>query len=419
VKLVALGVAVVALSAPTTVLAQDADSRARDDARAELSRLKERNASEEAAVAGRVAALRRELLDVSSRASEAEIDAAMLAVRLDEATHAREAGATELAEVDAELADVVAALGDRRGPGDAAAPDLPTVVAGLEKRLAAAGVIAAAENLLRIGDLQWIEVLDGDRAIVGGPGRAAPVGPIDAPGVAAVLEAVRHGDPPPFILIDPTGRLELTAPSADRNLAGWLDAGGPIAVVICALGVLGLLLAMARLGWLFAEPSPAPEDVARARVAVVAGDREAAARILRGRRGAVHEALARVALVDEGGGEATREARIEQVLLWTVDRFERFLHLVAVLAAVLPLLGLLGTVVGMIRMFDALSGGRSAANHVEALSGGIGEALITTEAGLFFAIPLMLLHAVISARADKLEAALEDAALEVAGGEAP
>ena len=132
----------------------------------------------------------------------------------------------------------------------------------------------------------------------------------------------------------------------------------------------------------------------------------------------MHAALADVALVGGPAGDPDAESRIEQILLRTVERFERFLHLIAVIAAVSPLLGLLGTVVGMIKMFDAMGAGTTAGTHVEALSGGIGEALITTEAGLFFAIPLILLHAVLSARADRLEAALEDAALQVSGAPA-
>jgi len=89
---------------------------------------------------------------------------------------------------------------------------------------------------------------------------------------------------------------------------------------------------------------------------------------------------------------------------------ERFLGAIAVCATVSPLLGLLGTVTGMIRTFESITA--YGAGDVRLLAGGIREALVTTEAGLFVAIPLLLAHAFLSGRIERLTAELEHRAAE-------
>ncbi len=69
-------------------------------------------------------------------------------------------------------------------------------------------------------------------------------------------------------------------------------------------------------------------------------------------------------------------------------------------AAISPLMGLLGTVLGMIRIFAAVSS--AGVGNPEALSGGISEAMVTTAAGLFVGIPALVAHNSLDARADRL-----------------
>lgn len=88
--------------------------------------------------------------------------------------------------------------------------------------------------------------------------------------------------------------------------------------------------------------------------------------------------------------------RIEDVGRHVAHRLERFLNALGTIAAVAPLLGLLGTVLGMIEMFlDILVTGVGDANQ---LAGGIGQALITTAAGLVVAIPALILHRTLRGR---------------------
>ncbi len=88
--------------------------------------------------------------------------------------------------------------------------------------------------------------------------------------------------------------------------------------------------------------------------------------------------------------------RIEDVGRHVMHRLERFLNTLGTIAAVGPLLGLLGTVFGMITMFmNILTTGVGDANQ---LAGGIGQALISTAAGLCLAIPALMLHRYLRGR---------------------
>jgi biopolymer transport protein ExbB len=82
--------------------------------------------------------------------------------------------------------------------------------------------------------------------------------------------------------------------------------------------------------------------------------------------------------------------RVEDTGRHVVHRLERFLNTLGTIAAISPLLGLLGTVVGMIRMFLAIL--TVGVGDASRLAGGIGEALISTAAGLIVAIPALMFY---------------------------
>ncbi len=107
----------------------------------------------------------------------------------------------------------------------------------------------------------------------------------------------------------------------------------------------------------------------------------------------------------------TKEAMAEAVAAVSHD-LERYLTSLGVIASIAPLLGLLGTVVGMIEVFSALM--VDGAGHSEALAGGISEALVTTAAGLTVAIPSLMLHRFLLRRVDDLVVELERQAAHLA-----
>ncbi len=93
----------------------------------------------------------------------------------------------------------------------------------------------------------------------------------------------------------------------------------------------------------------------------------------------------------------TLELKLDETILKETPKIERFNEIVKVLAAVAPLVGLLGTVIGMIITFTAIT--IYGAGDPQLMAGGISVALVTTVLGLLAAIPLILLHAIASAMA--------------------
>ncbi len=96
--------------------------------------------------------------------------------------------------------------------------------------------------------------------------------------------------------------------------------------------------------------------------------------------------------------ESTRRAITEEIQLNTIPHLEKYLDILDSLARGTPLLGLLGTVVGMIRMFGVIS--QTGLGEPDALAKGIGIALLTTAAGLTVAIPTFFAHSYFAARVD-------------------
>lgn len=110
------------------------------------------------------------------------------------------------------------------------------------------------------------------------------------------------------------------------------------------------------------------------------------------------------------GREAMKES-IEEVAGHVVHEMERYLNTLGTVAAITPLLGLLGTVIGMIKVFTAIQ--LEGTGNAAVLAGGISEALITTAAGLTVAIPSLFFSRFFQRRVDELVISMEQEALKL------
>jgi biopolymer transport protein ExbB len=110
-------------------------------------------------------------------------------------------------------------------------------------------------------------------------------------------------------------------------------------------------------------------------------------------------------LVNARNGRETMNQAIEQAANLVVHEMERYLSTLGTIAAITPLLGLLGTVIGMIRVFTEIM--IQGTGNPNALAGGISEALITTAAGLTVAIPAYAFHRFFQRRVDTMVLELE------------
>ena len=110
-------------------------------------------------------------------------------------------------------------------------------------------------------------------------------------------------------------------------------------------------------------------------------------------------------------GRDVMKESIEEVASHVVHELERYLNTLGTVAAITPLLGLLGTVIGMIRVFTSIK--LEGTGNAAVLAGGISEALITTAAGLTVAIPSLFFYRFFQRRVDELVVGMEQEALKL------
>lgn len=104
-------------------------------------------------------------------------------------------------------------------------------------------------------------------------------------------------------------------------------------------------------------------------------------------------------------GRDVMKESIQEAASYVIHDLERYLNTLGTIAAISPLLGLLGTVIGMIKVFTEIM--QQGTGNAGVLAGGISEALITTAAGLSIAIPALIMHRYYVRRIDGIVIALE------------
>jgi len=209
---------------------------------------------------------------------------------------------------------------------------------------------------------------------------------------------------------------ELSSEMANHQETTWKDDlreffknGGLLMYPLSVLLALGLLIALWRFIWIACK---AFGRIAAHRVikALKAGDIEAARKLVVKTHGEVGKVLKTVLTKNYKDRESAERA-LEELFSAEVPKLDFGLNWISVFAAVAPLLGLLGTVMGMIELFDVIT--MHGTSDPKLLAGGISIALVTTEAGLIVAIPLQLIHTFLMNRADALRTRMESAGLTV------
>ncbi|EZQ13943.1 flagellar motor protein MotA [Halopseudomonas bauzanensis] len=193
------------------------------------------------------------------------------------------------------------------------------------------------------------------------------------------------------LMVDPTrgtviGQMQLTPSFMDR-----VRQGGLVGYVIIALGVLGVVLALIKLVWLLGISNKVERQ---ANSLDQLRDDNPLGRIL-----GVIGSKPRLEELD------TLELKLDEAILRETPALDRGNGLIKLLAAVAPLLGLLGTVTGMIATFQAIT--LFGTGDPKLMAGGISQALVTTVQGLVVAIPLLFLHGMLASRSKAVIQVLE------------
>ena len=233
--------------------------------------------------------------------------------------------------------------------------------------------------------------------------------------IAKVFGSV-HDSAYVMVPVDVLLSTELSSELANHTETTWKDEfkqffknGGILMYPIAALFALGLLIFLVKFVWIMVA-SFGGLSTRRALKALAAGDVEAARAQSAKSHGKVGKVL-RTVLSKPFSGRESAEKALEELFSAEVPKIESGLTWVSVFASTAPLLGLLGTVMGMIELFDVIT--MHGTSDPKLLAGGISVALVTTEAGLIVAIPLQLLHTFLVNRCDALRSRMEKAGLAV------
>jgi len=188
------------------------------------------------------------------------------------------------------------------------------------------------------------------------------------------------------------------------SLVDHLVAGGFVMVPLLLIGAAALVLTLWKAITLRAVRVPPARVLDEVAVRLREG-RVEAARALVEQVSRPFDDLVRAGIEHR----AVRKEHLEEIMheraLASIPVLDRHLGMLAVLGAVAPLLGLLGTVTGMIHTFELVT--IFGTGDAKLLSGGISEALITTETGLTIAVPVLLVHALLTRRVRTLVSGLE------------
>jgi len=233
------------------------------------------------------------------------------------------------------------------------------------------------------------------------------VRPVPSQGAAEAIGKLARGEEA-MVPLDLTSGVALKAARARRSLVDHARSGGVVMIPILAIAIACLAVGIFKAVQLLRVRMDFDAPLSRLVNLVLAGSIDEA------------EGLARECpsplrrLMEEGVGhrDASRqdlEEAMHEAILVEIPPLERYLSVLSVGAVVSPLLGLLGTVTGMIHTFGLIS--IFGTGDARLLSGGISEALVTTEAGLVVAIPLLLLHAFLSRRVRGITDGLETSAV--------
>ncbi|WP_319523056.1 MotA/TolQ/ExbB proton channel family protein [uncultured Desulfosarcina sp.] len=193
------------------------------------------------------------------------------------------------------------------------------------------------------------------------------------------------------------------------TLMDKIEKGGPVVWPILGIGVLALFIALERI--VFLNRVHANTDRLMGSVNELAGQGDWAGcdKVLMHDQGKPVNNVLRAGLSAVNEKRETLESVLQEAILKELPRLERFLPALNILGAVAPLLGLLGTVTGMIETFRVIT--LHGAGDPRMMSGGISEALVTTMLGLSVAIPIMLVHTFLRRRLDHIVGDMEEKAV--------
>lgn len=222
--------------------------------------------------------------------------------------------------------------------------------------------------------------------------------------IVTAIDRDRPADGLIWVPLDVTGRMTATTSLSNRTLAERLRSGGMVMIPLAFVAICLALLVADRLLVLLREGRHSLRFCERVLTLCGAGQYEQAKQLAEQTQGVLSRTL-QACLAHRHSPPAILDDVIQETLLHEFPKLERFLPSIRLLSSLAPMLGLLGTVTGIIATFDIITVVGSGQPRL--MAGGISEALITTATGLAIAIPGLLAHSVLSGKVDGIIADTE------------
>lgn len=213
--------------------------------------------------------------------------------------------------------------------------------------------------------------------------------------------------------LDPTGGNARAMEELDGGPLDLIRKGGLWIWPIIFLAVLSLIFGIIKLSGFMKYREPTDAWIADILSSLRTGDRPKAADLANGQRHPAGPVLGKLVAVSANSSDLVEETLYEQMMSVQSKAFS-LLPVIAITAATAPLLGLLGTVSGMIATFNLIT--LFGSGDPKPLAGGISEALVTTLFGLVVAIPALVLHAFLTRRAQGIVQTTERLGLSFING---
>jgi biopolymer transport protein ExbB len=187
-------------------------------------------------------------------------------------------------------------------------------------------------------------------------------------------------------------------------------AGGWMMIPLMLASVLAVAISIERF-WTLRSSKIAPEHLLAQVWLWIKNEELDAAHLKQLKQGSHLGSILAAGLANSKHGRDITKEAIEQAASKAVHEMERFLSALGTIAAVTPLMGLLGTVLGMISVFNEIMA--QGTGNAGALAGGISEALITTAAGMIIAIPSLVFYRIFERRIDEIVNFMEQEAVKL------
>ncbi|MBT5155625.1 MAG: MotA/TolQ/ExbB proton channel family protein [Gammaproteobacteria bacterium] len=189
-----------------------------------------------------------------------------------------------------------------------------------------------------------------------------------------------------------------------------VQAGGWLMIPILLCSVVAAGISVERL-WTLRAEQVAPRDLLAQVWIWIRNNQMDSSRLREVKTSSPLGQILAAGITSHRRGRDVMKESIEEVANQVVHELERYLNTLGTVAAITPLLGLLGTVIGMIKVFTAIQ--LEGTGNAAVLAGGISEALITTAAGLTVAIPSLFFHRYFQRKVDELVIYMEQEALKL------